>query len=203
MREPTSVVIPRTIPQYRKEHHHDHRCGSRRIPAQGFLQSLSLAKGIESLAPEGVNFIYADMDLPLFNQDLEADFPAKAVAIKQVVEQADGVLFVTPEYNRGFSGVLKNAIDWASRPWGKSSFAGKPAAIVGASMGPLGTTQAQSQLRNVLLYLDMKVMGQPEVYFNAITSLDEQGHVVGESREFIKSFAEAFVAHVRSAASPR
>ncbi len=165
--------------------------------------NLALAKGIESLAPEGVNFVYADMNLPLYNQDLEADFPAKAMELKKVIEQADGVLFVTPEYDRSFSGVMKNAIDWASRPWGQSSFAGKPAAIVGASIGALGASQAQSQLRSVLIYLDMKVMGQPEVYFNASTGLDEHGQIAAESREFVKGFAEAFVAHVRSAASAR
>lgn len=133
--------------------------------------NLKLAKAIENFMPEGVNFEYADMNLPLYNQDLDGDFPAKATELKQLVERADGVLFVTPEYNRSFPGVLKNAIDWASRPWGQSSFTGKPAAIVGASMGALGATQAQAALRNVALFLDMKLMGQPEVYFNGTTAL--------------------------------
>ncbi len=160
--------------------------------------NLKLAKSIERLAPEGTTFVYADMNLPLYNQDFDADFPAKALELKQVVANADGVLFVTPEYNRSFSGVIKNAIDWASRPWGQSAFAGKPAAIVGASVGALGTTQAQSQLRNVLLFLDMKVMGQPEVYFNAAAGFDENGQLAQSSEGFIKKFGEAFVRHIDS-----
>ncbi|BDR55240.1 FMN reductase [Bombiscardovia apis] len=157
-----------------------------------------LAESIESLAPEGVNFEYADMNLPLYNQDLDGDFPAKASELKQLVERADGVLFVTPEYNRSFSGVIKNAIDWASRPWGQSSFAGKPAAIVGASIGALGATQAQAALRNIALFLDMKVMGQPEVYFNGATGFDEQGNLAEGSVEFIRGFAQAFAKHVEA-----
>jgi chromate reductase len=161
--------------------------------------NLQLAHNIERLAPEGTEFVYGNLNLPLFNQDMEAnDFPAEATALKEVVESADGVLFVTPEYNRSFSGVLKNAIDWASRPWGRSSFAGKPAAIVGASMGALGTTQAQAALRNVLLFLDMKVMGQPEVYFNAIGGFDEEGKLAAASEDFIKSFSETFVKFVEA-----
>ncbi len=92
-----------------------------------------LAKNLEALAPEGTEFEYADLNLPLFNEDIEPNFPQEAQAAKDVVERADGVLFVTPEYNRGVPGVLKNAIDWLSRPWGQNSFAGKPAGIVGAT----------------------------------------------------------------------
>ncbi|WEV52521.1 NAD(P)H-dependent oxidoreductase [Bifidobacterium sp. ESL0798] len=160
--------------------------------------NLNLAKNIERLAPVGVEFDYIDMDLPLYNQDLDDNLPAKVVEMKQTVEAADGVLFVTPEYNRSFSGVIKNAIDWASRPWGKSSFAGKPAAIIGASMGALGATQAQQALRNVVLFLDMKLMGQPELYFNAITGLDENGKVVEGSEDFLRGFAETFAKHVEA-----
>ncbi|MCI1219307.1 MAG: NAD(P)H-dependent oxidoreductase [Bifidobacterium sp.] len=163
--------------------------------------NLRLAKAIERLLPEGVKFVYANLDLPLFNQDLEADFPAQATELKQLVEGADGVLFVTPEYNRSFSGVLKNAIDWGSRPWGYNSFAGKPAAVIGASGGALGATQAQAALRNVLLFLDMKIMGQPEVYFNALTGLDEKGDLVPAAEGFIATFVKAFVKHVNSEAT--
>ncbi|WEV75848.1 NAD(P)H-dependent oxidoreductase [Bifidobacterium sp. ESL0800] len=158
----------------------------------------NLAKNIERLSPEGVEFDYIDMNLPLYNQDLDENLPQKVVEMKQTVEAADGVLFVTPEYNRSFSGVIKNAIDWASRPWGKSSFAGKPAAIIGASMGALGATQAQQALRNVVLFLDMKLMGQPELYFNAITGLDERGLVVEASEDFLRGFAQAFAKHVEA-----
>lgn len=158
----------------------------------------SLAENIERLSPEGVEFDYIDMNLPLYNQDLDGDLPSSVAEMKQKVEAADGVLFVTPEYNRSFSGVIKNAIDWASRPWGESSFSGKPAAIVGASMGALGTTQAQQALRNVALFLDMRLMGQPELYFNAVTGLDENGKVVEGSEDFLRRFAEAFAKHVEN-----
>lgn len=157
-----------------------------------------LAQAIEGVAPEGTEFEYADLNLPLYNQDLESDFPEEATALKQVVESSDGVLFVTPEYNRSFSGVLKNAIDWASRPWGKNSFAGKPVATVGASMGALGTTQAQSHLRNVLVFLDTKIMGQPEVYFDGTKGLDENGEPTESSRGFLQGFAQAFVKFVEA-----
>ncbi|MCH4209627.1 NADPH-dependent FMN reductase [Bifidobacterium sp.] len=163
--------------------------------------NLRLAKSVERMLPEGVEFVYANLKLPLFNQDLEADFPGDATALKQLVEGADGVLFVTPEYNRSFPGVLKNAIDWGSRPWGQNSFAGKPAAIIGASGGALGATQAQAALRNVLLFLDMKIMGQPEVYFNALTGFDEKGNLVPAAEGFIKTFTDAFVSHVQGAAA--
>lgn len=160
--------------------------------------NLKLARNIERLAPRGVEFKHADLNLPLFSEDLEAaGFPPKATALKQLVERSDGVLFVTPEYNRSFSSALKNAIDWASRPWGKNSFAGKPAAIAGASISVLGAAQAQSQLRNVLLYLDTKLLGQPEVYFNGSKGFDADGNVVPESEAFLRSFAQALVEHVK------
>lgn len=155
-----------------------------------------LAHSIEQLLPQGAEFAYADMDQPLYNQDLDADFPAKPAALKKLIEGADGVLLVTPEYNRSYSGVIKNAIDWASRPWGTNSFAGKPAAIIGASMGALGATQAQSHLRNVALFLDMKLMGQPEVYFNGATGFDTDGNLDEGSKDFIAGFADTFVKFV-------
>lgn len=155
-----------------------------------------LAENIERLAPDGVTFETGDIDLPLFNQDLEADFPAKAKALKDLVERSDGVLFITPEYNRSFPGVLKNAIDWASRPWGQNSFNGKPVAIAGASVGALGTTQAQAALRNVLIYLNTEIMGQPEVYFNATAGLEENGEASESAQGFLKDFVDAFVTFV-------
>lgn len=94
--------------------------------------------------------------------------------------------------------VMKNAIDWASRPWGDNSFKGKPAGIVGASSGPLGTSQAQGHLRSVMVYLEAKLLGQPEVYLNGTTALDESGVVVEESREFLQRYVDAFIAHVEA-----
>ncbi len=157
-----------------------------------------LAKNLEALLPEGVTFTYADLHLPLFDYELEAAFPAEAQALKDVIEGADGVLFVTPEYNRSMSGVLKNAIDWASRPWGFSSFSGKPASVIGASSGPLGTAQAQAQLRNTVVYLNMKLLGQPELYINASTTFDENGAVLPASKEFLQKYVDTFVAHVQA-----
>lgn len=156
-----------------------------------------LAKNLEALAPEGVEFDYIDLNLPLFNQDLEADYPAAAQKVKEQVEAADGVLFVTPEYNRSVPGVLKNAIDWASRPWGTNSFAHKPTGIVGASGGPIGTAVAQSHLRGICGFLDVKFMSQPELYFNATNGFDEAGQVTGESRDYVKRYIDTFTDWVR------
>lgn len=150
---------------------------------------------IEKLLPEGVSFVHADIDLPLYNTDLESDFPASAQNLKDVVAAADGVLFVTPEYNRSFPGVLKNAIDWASRPWGTNSFDGKPAAIVGVS-GALATTQAQQQLRNVLVYLNTKLMGQPEMYINGSVIYDESNTLTADAAQYASDFLAAFIEHI-------
>jgi chromate reductase len=160
-----------------------------------------LAENLESLAPDDVTFTHIDIStLPLFNQDLEAsDFPVEAQAIKDIVSQSDGVLFVTPEYNRSIPGVLKNAIDWVSRPWGTNSFDGKPAGVVGASGSTLGTALAQAHLRNVLLYLNTKLLGQPEVYLaSAHEMFDEEGVVIDSSNEFLKKYIDTFIEHVRS-----
>jgi chromate reductase, NAD(P)H dehydrogenase (quinone) len=151
----------------------------------GSLQEKShnkmLAKALESVAPEGMAFDYIDINLPLFNQDLEADYPAAAQVVKTAVETADGVLFVTPEYNRSVPGVLKNAIDWASRPYGSNSFARKPVGVVGASIGPVGTAIAQADLRHIMSFLDAKAMGQPEIHMaNAGPLFNETGELIDE-----------------------
>ena len=155
-----------------------------------------LAKALESVAPEGVEFTTVDVDLPLYNHDLDGSYPEGPALLKEQIEGADGVLFVTPEYNRSFSGVMKNAIDWGSRPWGKSSFNGKPAAIAGASIGDLGTSQAQQALRNVLLFLNMQVMGQPEAYLNINKVLNEDGTIAEGSVDFLTEYIAAVAAHV-------
>ena len=152
---------------------------------------------LEKLLPEGVSFQYADMNVPMYNQDLEADFPKEAQALKDLVEHSDGVLFVTPEYNRSFPAVLKNAIDWASRPWGTNSFDKKPAATLGVS-GSLGTTQAQQQLRNVLVYLNTQLMGQPEMYINGAQAYAEEGILTDEAAAYARQFLETFVGHVEA-----
>jgi len=158
-----------------------------------------LAKNLEALAPEGVTFDYVDLNLPLFNQDLEADYPADAKAAKDIVDAADGVLFVTPEFNRSIPGALKNAIDWVSRPWGTNSFNGKPTGIVGASSGPVGTAVAQSDLRHISGFLNVKLMGQPELYLsNSASRFDDNGQIVDESRDFLKTYIDAFAAWVEN-----
>jgi chromate reductase, NAD(P)H dehydrogenase (quinone) len=152
--------------------------------------------------PEGVKFVYADLDLPLYNQDLEAEYPVKAQAAKDLVEGADGVLFVTPEYNRSVPGVLKNAIDWVSRPYGYNSFDGKPVGMVGASIGPVGTAIAQSDLRHIVAFLNMKLMGQPEVYVaNAMgLQFDDDGLLTDERwLKNLQAYVDAFVAEVERA----
>jgi chromate reductase len=143
----------------------------------------SLLKAMQMQAPEGVSIEILDISsLPLFNSDLETEFPAQATALKQAVESAYGIIFATPEYNRSIPGVLKNAIDWASRPWGKNSFAGKVVAVVGASVGPIGTAVAQQELKKIMLYLDARVIGQPEFYLGtAQDKFDTQGMLTDES----------------------
>jgi chromate reductase len=117
-------------------------------------------------------------NLPLFNQDDEAAFPAVAQTLKDKIEAADGIIIATPEYNRSISGVLKNAIDWVSRPWGKNSFAGKPVLSMGVSVGGLGTAVAQNHLKQILSYLDMQIVGQPELYIGpAQTIFDGEGNI--------------------------
>jgi chromate reductase, NAD(P)H dehydrogenase (quinone) len=168
----------------------------------GSLQQNSLnkklAKNLEQLAPEGTEFEYVDISvLPLFNQDLEPDFPKEAQKVKDQVEAADGVLFVTPEYNRSIPGVLKNAIDWGSRPWGYNSFDGKPVGIVGASGGPIGTAVAQSDLRHIGGFLNVKLMGQPELYLTLATGkFGDDGKIVEDSRDHLQKYINAFTSWV-------
>lgn len=155
-----------------------------------------LALNLEGLAPDEVEFVYINLDQPLFNQDLEQTLPQSVRDMKQMVDEADGILFVTPEYNRGVPGVLKNAIDWASRPY--NSFKGKPVGIVGATTGSLGTAVAQSSLRQIVGYLNMHLMGQPEVYFHfAEQKFDENGDAVADSKNRLQQYINAYVEHVR------
>lgn len=134
-----------------------------------------LIKALAKLTPEEMQIEIAEIgDIPIYNQDDEAAFPATAQALKDKIEKADGIIIATPEYNRSIPGVLKNAIDWASRPWGKNSFARKPVLVAGVSVGKIGTAVAQSHLRQIMLHLDAYVIGQPELYLtNDIFPTDE------------------------------
>jgi len=130
----------------------------------------AVMEAAKELVPAGTDVEIVDIgNLPLFNQDVEATaFPMEAQALKDKIKTADGIIIATPEYNRSIPGVLKNAIDWASRPYGQNAFAGKPVLTMGASGGMIGTALAQGHLKNILLYLDMRLMGQPELYLTAI-----------------------------------
>lgn len=157
-----------------------------------------LAEKLEVLAPESVEFVHANLDLPLFSQDVEGNYPAAAQANKDLVASADGVLFITPEYNRSVPGVLKNAIDWASRPWGTNSFDGKPAAVAGVSIGPVGTVASQHHLKSILVYLNTQLLGQPEVYLTESQIYGEDGEFKPEVAEQLKAFLTTFVDHVEA-----
>jgi len=135
-------------------------------------------------------------DLPLYNQDDESSPPAPVKRLKQAIREADGLLFVTPEYNRSIPGVLKNAIDHASRPYGDSAFAGKPAGVLGVSIGAIGTACAQQHLRTILAYLDVPTLGQPEAYLKADDVLDGDGIAEG-SRAFLQQWMDAYLDWVK------
>ena len=134
------------------------------------------------LAPEGAVIETFEIDgIPGFNQDEEGNPPAKVAELKRRVREADAILFVTPEYNYSVPGVLKNAIDWASRPYGDSAWDGKPAAIMGASIGAIGTARAQYHLRQMFVFLNVFAVNQPEVMIgNASQRFDEQGNLTDE-----------------------
>lgn len=158
-----------------------------------------LADALKGSAPQGVEFDFIDISLPLYNEDIEATGMSEEVQkAKSAVEAADGVLFATPEYNRSVPGVLKNAIDWVSRPYGQSSFTGKPVGIVGSSVGPVGTAVAQSDLRHIMISQNAKVMGQPELYVaNASEVFGKNGDVLsGRWQKNFKQYMDAFMAWV-------
>lgn len=153
-----------------------------------------LAVALTKLAPPEFTFQFAEIgNLPLYNQDDDAN-PAEPVKkLKALVSGAQGLLFVTPEYNRSLSGVLKNALDHGSRPYGQSVWGGKPAGVIGVSIGPIGTALAQQHLRNILAYLDVPVLGQPEAFLRADAVLDPSGNLKPESREFIATWMRSYV----------
>lgn len=159
-----------------------------------------LARAVERLAPDDFSFDHVRIDnLPLYNQDFDADYPAECQRLKDEIKAADALLFVTAEYNRSIPGVLKNAIDIASRPWGTNSFAGKSAAVIGVSVGAQGTALAQQHLRNVLAYLDVSTLAQPEVFLQNKEGLfDADGRIGNEgTAKFLQDFVDRYVAWVR------
>jgi chromate reductase len=153
-----------------------------------------LAQALVKQAHGKLELEIVDIDLPLFNQDLENDLPAKVQAFRDKVQAADAVLFVTPEYNRTLTAALKNAIEWGSRPWGKSIWPGVTGAIVGASQGAIGTAVAQSHLRSVLTHLGVNVLNAPEIYLQHKAELyNADGEIVEESlRKLLLGWVAAF-----------
>ena len=158
-----------------------------------------LATALEKLFPAEFGFTHVRIDdLPLYNQDDDGHPSAQVTRIKDEIAAATGVLFVTPEYNRSIPGVLKNAIDHASRPYGKSAWNGKPAGVIGVSGGPIGTAMAQQHLRNVLAYLNMPTLGQPEAFIHQKEGLyDADGNIGEASLKFLQGWVDAYVAWVK------
>ena len=157
--------------------------------------NLKLARALTTLEAPGCTFSFVEIgDLPHYNNDLWENPPASVTRLKRDIESADAVLFVTPEYNRGIPGLVKDVIDWGSRPFGKNSWRGKPAAIIGASTGRIGTAVAQSQLRSTLLVLDLAVMGQPETYVTVTPGLFAADFTVTDEaiRKLLRKFLDAF-----------
>lgn len=177
-----------------------------------FIGSLSkrslnrkLAKALFKMA-EGSELELVEIpigDLPLYNHDFDSDYPPAGRAFKEAVEACDALIFVTPEYNRSIPGALKNAIDWGSRPWGKNSFARKPAGIIGTSPGAIGTAVGQSHLRSILAFVDAPQLTQPEAYIQFQDGLigDDGSVTVESTREFIHGWLQSFEVFVNKVTS--
>src|SRR5258708_30362254 len=164
-------------------------------------ESLSLrnANALAKLAPDTLKLEVVTLHgISFFNQDLEAEPPADWVAFREKIQKSDGVIFVTPEYNRSISGVLKNAIDVASRPYGKSSFLGKPIGIVSNSPGPLGGVSAAKHLQNILPGICGLILGRPEIYLNADgDAFDGKGECTKEAlQKVLQQYIDAFAAFI-------
>jgi chromate reductase len=169
----------------------------------GSLSSASinrvLSKALIRLAPADLEFTEIPIgNLPLYSPDFDADYPPEAVALKEAIAASDAVLFVTPEYNRSIPGALKNAIDWASRPWGQNSFHHMPAAVIGASIGQIGTAVGQQSLRAVLSFCNARQMTAPEAYIHFTPGLfADDGEVSDESTAaFLGDFMQEFRIHI-------
>src|SRR5215212_10105781 len=165
----------------------------------GSLSSTSinreLSRALIRLAPEDLEFTEIPIgNLPLYSPDYDADYPPEATALKDAIHQSDAILFVSPEYNRSIPGALKNAIDWASRPWGQNAFDHIPAAVIGASMGQIGTAVAQQSLRAVLSFCNARQMTAPEAYIQYSPDVfTPDGEVTNDATvSFLSSFMSEF-----------
>jgi chromate reductase, NAD(P)H dehydrogenase (quinone) len=158
-----------------------------------------LANALVRLAPQELTMREISIaDLPLYSYDYDADYPPPGRALKQAIASVDAVLFVTPEYNRSIPGALKNAIDWASRPWGHNSFARKPSATIGASPGKIGTAVGQQHLKSILSFCNSPQMNAVEAYIEFTKGLiTDDGEVTVEStRDFLASFMREYSAFI-------
>jgi chromate reductase, NAD(P)H dehydrogenase (quinone) len=169
----------------------------------GSLSSTSinriLSRALLRLAPHDLEFTEIPIgNLPLYSPDYDTNYPPEATALKDAISRSDAVLFVTPEYNRSIPGALKNAIDWASRPWGQNSFHHIPAGVIGASIGAIGTAVAQQSLRGVLSFCNARQLTSPEAYITySAERFREDGEVIDESTaNFLKDYMEEFRDHV-------
>jgi chromate reductase len=158
-----------------------------------------LAQALQQLAPKAFEFQLCRIDdLPLYSQDDDNNQAPEVKRLKNEIASSQAVIFVTPEYNRSIPGVLKNAIDHASRPYGQSAWAGKPAGVIGISTGSIGTALAQQHLRNILAYLDMHTLGQPEAFLQAKPGLLADGPELSDgSRKFLQGWMDRFTEFVK------
>jgi chromate reductase len=159
--------------------------------------TLKIANALAKLAPDTLKLDVVTLHgISFFNQDLEATPPADWLAFREKIQKSSGVLFVTPEYNRSIPGVLKNAIDVASRPYGKSSFIGKPTGIISNSPGPLGGVSAAKHLQNILPGISGPILGQPEIYLNGVgDAFDDKGHLIKEAlQKVLQQYIDAYAA---------
>lgn len=160
----------------------------------------TLSQALIALAPDGLEFTEIEIqNLPLYSADFDENYPPEGRKLKEAIEASDGILFVSPEYNRSIPGALKNAIDWGSRPWGTNSFARKPTGIIGASPGAIGTAVMQSNMRSVLSFLDAPQLNSPEAYVSFDpTQFGENGEVTNDStRDFLKHYIDEYYAFVQ------
>jgi len=169
----------------------------------GSLSSTSvnreLSQALIHLAPDDLEFVEIPIrDLPLYSPDYDANYPPEATALKDAIHQAQAILFVTPEYNRSIPGALKNAIDWASRPWGQNAFDHIPAAVIGASIGQIGTALAQQSLRAVLSFCNARQMTAPEAYIQFTPEIfPGNGEVTNEAtKTFLTTYMAEFRDHI-------
>ena len=164
-----------------------------------------LAEALRSMAGDAASLRVLEIgDLPLYNQDDDGHQAASVQRLKADIQAASGVLFVTPEYNRSVPGVLKNAIDNASRPYGQSAFVGKPAGVIGVSVGAIGTAVAQQHLRNILAYLDMPTLNAPEAFLHAKEGFfDDKGGIGPASRKFVQGWLDAYLGWVKKHADAK